>query len=130
MTEKELAGDGPADGILKYYRNTHVPGRHTHYPLWTTEIVWGDVNSKPHHPANYGIIVEYIKGAQIWTAPSTHGSSHSYDREVPLIFMGTGITPGISNEPARTIDLAPTLAILSGVDYPITVEGKVLIIPI
>jgi len=68
--------------------------------------------------SNWGIIVEFTENAQLWTARSAHGSSYSYDREVPIIFMGKGVTPGIATGGARTIDVAPTLAEIAGVEYP------------
>jgi predicted AlkP superfamily pyrophosphatase or phosphodiesterase len=124
MTPEELAGTGPADEILRAYRNSYVPGRNTPFPLWTNEVLWERVGDS--HPANWGIIVEFAENAQLWTARSAHGSSYWYDREVPIIFMGKGIKTGIATEPARTIDVAPTLAALANIDCPSTVDGIVL----
>ena len=45
--------------------------------------------------------------------PAVHGSPYEYDRHVPLIFLGAGVTPGMSDQRARTVDIAPTLAFLA-----------------
>ena len=127
MTPAELGGTGPADEILRAFRNSYIPGRNTPYPLWTQEVIYGIVGA--NHPANWGIQVEYVENAQFWTARSTHGSSYRYDREVPIIFMGHGVKPGIDTGPARTIDVAPTLAILAGISIPSFVDGSELIGP-
>jgi hypothetical protein len=124
MTPAELADTGPADQTLYAYRNTYIPGRATTFPLWTDEVLSGQVGAT--HPANWGIVVELDPHAQIYTARSAHGSAHSYDREVPLIFLGAGITPLLDTVPARTIDIAPTLARLVDVTPPPTVDGTVL----
>lgn len=86
MTPDDLAGNGPADHILKSYRNTFIPGLKTTFPLWTDEILRGNVS--PKHPGNYGLIVEFVENAQLYTARSAHASSYWYDQEVPIIFMG------------------------------------------
>ncbi len=124
MTPEELAGTGPADHILSSYRNSYIEGYNTTFPLWTNKILGGIIS--PNHPGNYGIRVEFIEQAQLYTAPSAHSTSYSYDQEVPIIFMGTGVLPGITKVPAQTIDIAPTLAYLAGIKYPETVDGNVL----
>ncbi|MFC1725869.1 alkaline phosphatase family protein [candidate division KSB1 bacterium] len=124
MTPDDLAGTVPADRILKSYRNSYIPGFKTTFPLWTNEILYGNVS--PKHPGHYGIIVEYIPNGQLYTARSAHATSYSYDQEVPIVFMGAGVKAGISKGAARTIDIAPTLAQLAGIKYPETVDGKIL----
>lgn len=124
MTPEELAADGPADRILESYRNSYVPENKTTFPLWTNRILYGIVS--PHHPGNYGVIVEFKENVQLYTARSAHASSYFYDQEVPIIFFGNGIGGGIAREPARTIDIAPTLAHLAGIPFPDTADGKTL----
>jgi predicted AlkP superfamily pyrophosphatase or phosphodiesterase len=124
MTPDDLSGAGAADDILSAYRNSYDPTRPNMYPLWTMDILRGNISAA--HPANYGVQVELEYQANIWSAASTHGSAYDYDREVPIVFMGKGIEPGVSTDPARTIDVAPTLAYLAGVPFPDTVDGQVL----
>jgi arylsulfatase A-like enzyme len=57
---------------------------------------------------------------------TTHGSPWDYDRHVPLVLAGAGVVPGRVERPVRTVDLAPTLARLLGVDPPAGIDGRVL----
>ncbi len=58
-------------------------------------------------------------------AGTTHGSSRSYDRQVPIVLFGSGIAAGSYHEAATPADIAPTLAELVGVRLP-QAEGRVL----
>jgi len=52
-------------------------------------------------------------------APGTsHGTVWDYDARVPLVFWGRGVRAGLTATPAATVDLAPTLGRLLGLDYP------------
>ena len=57
--------------------------------------------------------------------PSTHMTSWSYDRSVPLILEGPGIRAGIYDG-AHVVDLAPTLSFMLGVLPPAMADGHVL----
>lgn len=56
---------------------------------------------------------------------TTHGSPHQYDIAVPVVFYGAGVTPGRYMTPASPVDIAPTLAEVTGVKLPRT-DGRVL----
>ncbi len=56
----------------------------------------------------------------------THMTGFSYDKTVPLILFGAAFKPGVYAEPARVIDLAPTLSFMMGIVPPATSEGRVL----
>lgn len=56
---------------------------------------------------------------------TTHGTGHRYDTHVPVVLFGFGIRKGEYPEPAAPIDLAPTLAYLTGVTLP-NAMGRVL----
>lgn len=58
---------------------------------------------------------------------TTHGSPYAYDRAVPIALFGTGIEPGVSSRPAATIDIAPTLAELLGIEPGVELDGKSLL---
>jgi predicted AlkP superfamily pyrophosphatase or phosphodiesterase len=55
-----------------------------------------------------------------------HGSPHDYDREVPIVFWGPGLEPGSTDAPARTVDIAPTLARILGLEIPDGLDGQPL----
>lgn len=125
MTGEELLGTGMADPITMAYRNSYRSDRPPTYPLWTHENRYGNL-VRPEHPGNFGVVVELVENANIWAAPSSHGSSYRYDREVPILFMGPGIQARVTDENAHTRDVAPTLADLVGIAYPDTVDGQPL----
>jgi predicted AlkP superfamily pyrophosphatase or phosphodiesterase len=57
---------------------------------------------------------------------TSHGSPYAYDRAVPLIFYGAGVAAGQVTGPAATVDIAPTLANLLGVEAPHPLDGRAL----
>jgi arylsulfatase A-like enzyme len=67
-------------------------------------------------------------GRAYWITSSsttTHGTGHRYDTRVPLMLYGFGIKKGEYLEQVAPIDLAPTLAFLTGVTLP-DAMGEVL----
>lgn len=46
---------------------------------------------------------------------ASHGSPYDYDSNVPIVFYGPGIAAGKRSEFVRTVDIAPTLAVLLGI---------------
>ena len=57
---------------------------------------------------------------------ATHMSGYNYDREVPLILMGSRFKPGVYGQAARVIDIAPTLTHVLGTVSPSGSDGRVL----
>ncbi len=49
------------------------------------------------------------------TTSATHGQPHDSDARVPLIFLGPAFTTGRYTAPARTVDLAATMAAALGI---------------
>lgn len=67
-------------------------------------------------------------GRAYWITSSsttTHGTGHRYDTRVPVVLFGHGIKTGEYLAPAAPIDLAPTLAFLTGITLP-DATGRVL----
>jgi predicted AlkP superfamily pyrophosphatase or phosphodiesterase len=56
---------------------------------------------------------------------TTHGTGHRYDTRVPVLLFGFGVKKGEYLEEVAPIDLAPTLAFLTGVTLP-DAMGRVL----
>jgi predicted AlkP superfamily pyrophosphatase or phosphodiesterase len=59
-------------------------------------------------------------------AGTTHGSPWPYDVDVPLLWFGSGIQPGVYNAEASVADIAPTLSALLGVAPPSGSRGRIL----
>lgn len=113
MTEEELrATTVAADTFVELQRRSWFEGRQT--GLMGRSGLWVRFTE--------GTIVSYPTG-------STHGSAYWYDRHVPLIFYGAGVVAGETAEPARTVDVAPTLAQLVGIAYPSGIDGRPLAVP-
>jgi predicted AlkP superfamily pyrophosphatase or phosphodiesterase len=55
-----------------------------------------------------------------------HGTAHEYDRHVPVVFMGAGVTAGTYDAPCGPQDIAPTLGALLGLDYPLQDADRLL----
>jgi hypothetical protein len=101
---------GPAaDSFVVLYRNSHS----------TTRIV--------HLESRSGIYARLRPNTLAWGSPAaTHGSPYQYDRHVPLIFLGAGVPAGSSTERVATVDVAPTLARLAGIEPPGDLDGRAL----
>ncbi|HVT39900.1 MAG TPA: hypothetical protein VHE78_12695 [Gemmatimonadaceae bacterium] len=61
--------------------------------------------------------------------PGVHMSPYMHDRSVPIIFLGAKVTAGVSDSPAHTTDVAPTLARLAGVPLPAHLDGHARLRP-
>lgn len=57
---------------------------------------------------------------------ANHGAPYSYDQHVPLAFFGTAFKPGVYRDQVEPIDLAPTLAVMLGINKPTSSSGRVL----
>lgn len=58
---------------------------------------------------------------------TSHGSPYAYDMHVPLLWMGTGISAGKTSVPVFITDIAPTVALLSGLQYPSGCVGNPIV---
>jgi len=92
--ERERASQDP---VVRAAALSHVPGR-------SGQIVIV--------PQRY-----YVIGSATANG-TTHGTHHSYDQQVPLIFFGANVKPGRYQEPSTPADLAPTLAATVGLPLP------------
>lgn len=57
---------------------------------------------------------------------TSHGTTWAYDQQVPLLWFGSRILPGIRQTPAAVADIAPTLSALLGLTAPGGSQGRVL----
>lgn len=99
---------GPApDSFAVFYRNSYYPGR-----------AWDDLG-------RWGVDLRFGDGDYVGFPTGTnHETVYWYDRWVPMVFMGYGVTHGSSDEPVYTVDFAPTLAALAGVRVPDDLDGR------
>ncbi len=58
---------------------------------------------------------------------ASHGQPYESDAHVPLLIMGPGITKGVFAAEATPADLAPTLSVLTGVEFTPGRQGRVLV---
>ncbi|MFQ5699208.1 MAG: alkaline phosphatase family protein [Myxococcota bacterium] len=105
-TRSELEHPGSRDPeIARLYRNSLDPERS------------GDLMVQP----DYGCLISR------YDAGTSHGSPYDYDRDVPLVFWGAGVEPGIDPRPAATVDIGPTLAHRLGIDPGVELDGHSLL---
>ncbi|MFT7244461.1 MAG: putative AlkP superfamily pyrophosphatase or phosphodiesterase [Candidatus Azotimanducaceae bacterium] len=56
---------------------------------------------------------------------TTHGSVYGYDRDVPMVFYGWGVSAGQIPGTAHTVDIGPSLAHHLGISMPKGLDGRV-----
>lgn len=72
------------------------------------------------------LMLQLEPGCQLSSQGTTHGSPYTYDVDIPLVFYGAGVTPGVVPDAAASVDIAPTLAAMLGLSVPPNLDGKVL----
>jgi predicted AlkP superfamily pyrophosphatase or phosphodiesterase len=96
-----------ADPDLKLFQNTFFQPRSPHLSVLVKEYV-------------------YLSPQPSLTGGTGHGTAHDYDRHVPIVFMGSGITPGTYAAECGPEDIAPTLAHLLGLEFPRELDSRLL----
>jgi arylsulfatase A-like enzyme len=121
FTSADLSRDDESDnGFRQLYKNSFREDRIPRLPLFSLTTFHSAIGEA-------GVMLRLEEGAMIDLDVTTHGSPYSYDRHVPMIFMGAGVEAGISRRPVRTVDLAPTLAHLARIPIPPDLDGQALI---
>ena len=104
-THARLLGNASdEEPYISLFRNSFFQPRSPHIMPLLKEYVYLD-----HYPGGTG-----------------HGTAHEYDRHVPVVFMGPGITPGTYDAPVGPEHIAPTLGALLGLDYPLQDADRLL----
>lgn len=107
-TAEEITGGEAADSFAALLRNSYRPDR-------PAGIV-----------SRYGVEIRFTYH-QLWRSAATgadHGTPYWYDRWVPFILMGAGVKPGRTEAAVYTVDMAPTLASLAGIEAPRDLDGR------
>lgn len=128
--EKVLQTPGARAAVTTALKGLPGPG----LVYWADELSSTTATTDPHLqltrnnfvPGRSGDLL--VMAEPYWLAQATgttHGTPYGYDRRVPVLFAGAGITPGRYMVPASPADIAPTLAELAGLTLS-RVDGKVL----
>lgn len=113
-THTELTVGEPADSFATLFRNSYYPGRaHGWMSQLGLELRFGFEE----------LVTAYATG-------TTHGSPYWYDRWVPFIVMGPGVSRGSSDGRAYSVDMAPTLAAMAGIPFPDDLDGRPIYPPV
>ena len=106
-THFELTKGMPTDSFAVLYRNSYFPGR-----------AWSDLS-------RFGVDLRFGEGDYVgYQTGTSHESPYWYDRHVPIMLLGSGVFPGVSDAPVYTVDFAPTLAGLAGILVPDDLDGR------
>ncbi len=70
------------------------------------------------------VIIEKENYVSYGATGSTHGSLYAYDQHVPLLFFGTGIIKGKTEDYYKIIDIVPTLSKLFAIPIEEKLEGE------
>ena len=89
-----------SDPVRERFRNNYYPGR-------SPDLI---VQLRPYYL--------YYPGTG-----TTHGSVYDYDSRVPLVILAPGVTPRRIEVRVSTVDLAPTLARMVGLEAPPGLDG-------
>ncbi|MBU8895367.1 alkaline phosphatase family protein [Corallococcus sp. H22C18031201] len=102
VAKDDLAAAPDIEGLVAPLRRGFSPQRS------------GDVLfvAKPFH-----VVSDYPRG-------TNHGTPYSYDTQVPVVFVGRGVKPGVYLEEINPVDVAPTLSALLEMGMPAAAEGK------
>lgn len=108
----EMISGPPPDSFAVLFRNSYHPDR------WH----WG------YGSQGSGVLFRFSEFLYPDPLPrgTGHGSPYYYDRHVPLVLFGPGVPNGSSADPVRTVDIAPTLAVLAGISIPSDLDGTPL----
>ncbi|ATB48744.1 alkaline phosphatase family protein [Corallococcus macrosporus] len=82
---------------------------------------------KGYFPGRSGDVLFMVKPFHLLLSTpvgTSHGTPHAYDAQVPMLFAGKGVKPGVYLEEVDPVDFAPTLAALMELGMPASAEGK------
>ena len=114
--------------LLKYPKINRVFTREMIMHGHQTDRV-GKLVQRGFHQKRSGDVVYALEPAIISYPPkgSTHGSSMNYDTQIPLIFYGNGIKPGVGYQERYITDIAPTISNILGIAFPNANTGNIII---
>jgi predicted AlkP superfamily pyrophosphatase or phosphodiesterase len=97
-------------------------------PTSDDDAVLALFRSSFYEPRSPHVVARLKRFVYITSEPggTSHGSHHDHDRHVPVAFLGAQVKPGRYPEACGPEDIAPTLALLLGLDYPMQDAKRLL----
>ncbi len=85
-----------------------------------------DAYLRSFHPERAADIVIRYREFDVFPAsiPTNHGSPYDYDKHVPLLIAGPGVTPSVFDRRIWTVDIAPTVAVVLNIHPPDDLDGQ------
>lgn len=120
LPEELLNNNETNDKFIRLYKNSYRKDRVPRLPLFSLNTFKSEIGKT-------GVMLRLKVGSIINLDIDNHGSPYDYDRHVPIYFYGSGVKPGNSQKCVATIDVAPTLAELAGIQIARSIDGKPLI---
>ena len=99
-----VPGVARVDRVRDLYRANHA--RDPIARRWSHQVL---------ENAPIDFVITLTRYSYWYRATATHGSPYDQDAHVPIIFYGPQIKPGRYTQFARTVDMAPTLARILGI---------------
>lgn len=106
-THRSLTVGEQPDSFAILFRNSYYPGR----AAGALSRMGVELRYLPH------TLVSRVRG-------TTHGTPYWHDRVVPFVLIGAGVRAGVSERPVFTVDMAPTLARLAWIPFPMDLDGR------
>jgi predicted AlkP superfamily pyrophosphatase or phosphodiesterase len=104
-TQDDLLSTAPSsDPYLALYRNTFFA---------------------PRSPQLSVLLKQYVYLSTL-VGGTGHGTAYDYDRHVPIVFMGSRVKRGQYSQDCGPEDIAPTLALMLGLDFPKETDARLL----
>jgi len=88
---------------------------------------WMGPLRKGYYAERSGDVLFVMKPFHVMSADTegtNHGTPYSYDTNIPVVFAGKGVRPGVYPRPISTTDVAPTMAALMELSMPASAEGQ------
>lgn len=118
---------GKLPGVYACYTNAQLRAGSIPHTPFMQRILRG------FHPRLSGNVL-VVSSPQHYTDPGTkgpyatsHGTPYNYDTHVPILIAGFGVRSGVWLQPVTPLDIAPTLSLLLGIEFPSACEGTPLL---
>jgi predicted AlkP superfamily pyrophosphatase or phosphodiesterase len=88
---------------------------------------WVEPLRRGYYAERSGDVLFVMKPFHVMSAEAAgtnHGTPYSYDTNVPVVFAGKGVRPGLYARQISTTDVAPTTAALMELSMPASAEGQ------